>query len=64
MGRRENSPLTRHVGNPVVKVPPGEKGALTSGNAWGGVDSNHRPADYESAKGQAIYQEELAEEAD
>src|SRR6266542_2293505 len=49
MGRRENSPLTRHVGNPVVKVPPGEKGALTSGNGWGGLDSNQRPTDYESA---------------
>ncbi len=25
--------------------------ALTSGNGWGGVDSNHRPADYESSHG-------------
>ncbi len=30
---------------------------------WGGEDSNHRPADYESAKKEAIYQEERAEEA-
>src|SRR6266540_440547 len=49
IGRRDNSPLTRHAGDPVVEVPRGEKGGLTSGNGWGGVDSNHRPADYESA---------------
>ena len=34
--------------------------ALTSGNGWGGVDSNHRPADYESANKEAIYQQERA----
>ncbi len=50
IGRRDNSPLTRHAGDPVVEVPRGEKGGLTSGNGWGGVDSNHRPADYESAE--------------
>src|SRR6266536_65398 len=35
----------------------------TCRNEWGGMDSNHRPADYESAKKEAIYQEERAEEA-
>ena len=35
----------------------------TCGNSWGGVDSNHRPADYESAEKEAIYQQERAREA-
>jgi hypothetical protein len=38
--------------------------AADQGKQWGGEDSNLQPTDYESAKEQAVYQQERAEEAE
>jgi integrase len=49
----------------VIEFPPrGEKVPSDQDvSEWGGEDSNLRPADYESANKEAIYQQERAEEA-